>query len=111
MPPAVAAWLLTLAVEAPCVAALFPGQRARLALACAFGTSATNLAMNLLLPRWLGTGAAFLVVGELGSLALEALVYAAASRPRDPTRALTASALANGLSFAVGLAAFPPSTW
>jgi hypothetical protein len=108
---AIAAWLLTVAVEVPVVAALFPGQRARLALACALGTSLTNLAMNLVLPRWLGTGALYLLVGELSALVLEALLYAAVSRPRDLVRAATASALANGASFAAGLLVFPPGSW
>jgi len=35
---------------------------------------------------------------------LEALAYLLLSRPRDPGRALIASALANSASFAVGLA-------
>jgi len=103
MPGWAFAWLVTVGLEVPCVAWLHPGQRARLALACALGTSATNLAMNLLLPRALGTGAAWLVTGEAGSLLLEAGLYAAVARPRDLVRALTASALANGVSFAAGL--------
>jgi len=106
MSGALAAWLLTVAVEVPLVALVFPGQRARLALACAAGTTVTNLAMNLLLPRWLGAGAAWLLAGELGALLLEAALYAAVGRPRDPARALVASALANGASFAAGLAVF-----
>jgi len=106
--PLLAPWLLTLAVEVPCVAALYPGRRRAMALACALGTTATNLAMNGLLPRWLGTGAAWLVTGEAAALVLEALLYWAVSRPRDPVRALTASALANGASFAAGLLFLPP---
>jgi hypothetical protein len=101
------AWLLTVAVEVPSVAAAYPGQRIRMAVACALGTSATNLAMNGLLPRLLGSGAAFLVAGELGSLLAEALLYALVSRPRDPARALAASALANAASFAAGLVLLP----
>ncbi len=102
-----AAWLLTVAVEVPCVAAMFPGQRVRMAVACALGTSVTNLAMNALLPMALGTGAAFLVAGELGSVLAEALLYAAVGRPPDLARALAASALANGASFAAGLLLLP----
>jgi len=107
MSAAVAAWLLTVAIEAPLVALVFPGQRWRMAAACAVGTTATNLAMNLVLPRWLGTGTEFLVAGELGALVLEAALYALVSRPRDPARALVAAALANGASFAAGLVVFP----
>lgn len=102
-----AAWLVTLAVEVPCVAALYPGQRGRMALAAALATSATNLPMNLLLPRWLGAGQAFLLTGELLALVLEAGVYLLAARPRDLPRAAAASALANGLSFGAGLLLWP----
>jgi hypothetical protein len=106
--PLLAPWLLTLAVEVPCVAALYPGRRLAMGLACALGTTATNLAMNGLLPRWLGTGATWLVTGEAAALVLEALLYWAVARPRDPVRAFTASALANGASFAAGLLLLPP---
>ena len=103
IPPFVFAWAVTVAVEVPCVAALYPGQRRRMAIACALATSVTNVAMNVALPRWLGVGLTFLLVGEIGALILEALVYARARRPRDWGRALAASALANGASFSVGL--------
>jgi hypothetical protein len=106
----VEAWLLTLAAEVPLVALVYPGQRTRMAAACALGTTVTNLAMNLALPRWLGAGAAFLVVGEAGALLLEAALYARVGRPRDLARALVASALANGASFAAGLMLFPYPT-
>jgi hypothetical protein len=103
LPGYLIAWIITVALEVPCVAALYPGQRARMALACAIATSATNLPMNLLLPRWLGTGRTFLLTGEIAALVLEAAVYFFAARPKDLARAITASALANGLSFAAGL--------
>jgi hypothetical protein len=102
MPPVVFAWLVTLVVEVPCVALWYPGQRRRMAVVCAIATSITNLAMNILLPRWLSPGDT-VGFGELGSIGFEALVYALASRPRDIGRALAASGLANGLSFAAGL--------
>lgn len=97
------AWAVTVAVESPIVAAVYPGQRRKMAGVCAVTTSVTNLAMNLLLPRWLGIGVAYLLVGELSALLLEALVYAAVRRPRDVGRALVASALANAASFSSGL--------
>ena len=100
------AWLITLVVEVPCVAAFYPGQRRRMALVAAVATSATNLPMNLLLPAWVGTGDTFLLTGELAALVLEAAVYSLAARPRDVFRAAAASALANGLSFAAGLLVF-----
>jgi len=98
------AWVVTLLVEVPCVAALYRGQRLKMGLVCAVATSATNLPMNLLLPHWLGTGLLFLLVGETAAVVLEAAVYFAVSRPRNLPLAMIASALANGLSFAAGLA-------
>ncbi len=102
----VMAWALTVVAETPCVMAVYPGQRRRMGLTCALSTTVTNLAMNYVLPRWLGAGVLFLLVGEMGALVLEAVIYAAVGRPRDLARALVASALANGASFALGLA-FP----
>ena len=102
MPPVVFAWLVTLALEVPCVALWYSGQRRRMAVICAITTSITNLVMNILLPRWLGPDDA-VGFGELGAIGIEAAVYAVASRPRDIGRALAASGLANGLSFAAGL--------
>lgn len=103
IPPFLFAWAVTVAIESPCVAAVYPGERWKMAGVCAVATSVTNLAMNVLLPRWLGVGLAFLLVGEIGALLLEAAVYALVRRPRDVGRALVASALANGASFTVGL--------
>ncbi len=103
-PGPLVAGVITLAVEVPCVAALYRGQRGRMALAALLANSATNLPMNLLLPRWLGVGNRFLVTGEIAALLLETTFYFAAAQPRDLVRAVTASALANGLSFGVGLA-------
>lgn len=103
IPPFVFAWAVTVAVESPCVAAVYPGERWKMAGVCAVATSVTNLSMNLLLPRWLGVGATFLLVGEIGALLVEALAYALIRKPRDPGRALVASAIANAASFTLGL--------
>lgn len=103
IPPFAFAWMVTVAVESPCVAAVYPGERWKMAGVCAVATSVTNVAMNVLLPRWLGVGLAFLLVGEIGALVIEALVYALVRRPRDVGRALVASAVANAASFSVGL--------
>jgi len=104
--PLVEAWFVTLLAEVPCVAACYRGQHARMALTCALGTSFTNLAMNGLLPRWLGTGSTWLVTGEVAALALEGLLYLAVGRPRDPARAFIASAVANAASLGAGLLLF-----
>lgn len=94
---------LTIGVEVPIVAAFFPGRRRRLALACAFATTATHLVLHFVLPRLLPPGTA-LVTGEAFATAAEALAYAAASG--QPGRALVASAVANSASYGVGLLLF-----
>jgi hypothetical protein len=103
MPPFVLAWAITVAVESPIVAAFYPRRRVAMAATCAIVTSVTNLAMNVILPRWLGTGAAWLLAGEIGALLIEAAAYAIVAKPRDVGRALAASAVANGASYGVGL--------
>jgi hypothetical protein len=92
---------ITLGTEVPVVMLLYPGQRLRLGAACAVATTVTHLTMHFVLPGLLGTSA--LVAGEALALIAEAAVYLAVSRPHDPGRALVASALANSLSFGVGL--------
>lgn len=97
------AWAVTVAVEVPIVAALYPGQRLRLALACLIATTTTHLAMHFALPYAALSHEAWLVTGETGALLAEALVYALVSRPRRLGIALVASALANSASFLAGL--------
>jgi len=96
---------LTLGLEVPVVAGLFPGQRARMALVCGLATTATHLILHFLLPQWLPARGAMLG-GEALALFAEAAAYALFSRPRDAGRALLASALANALSFAAGILVF-----
>jgi hypothetical protein len=95
--------LITIGIEVPVVAAVFQGQRLRMAVVCGVATTATHLAMHFLLPHVVGSMDQFMLLGELGALVVEALVYAVVSRPRDPGRALVAAALANGLSYGAGL--------
>jgi hypothetical protein len=97
-----AALVVTLAIEVPLVAIVFRGQRARMALVCAVTTGATNLFMNTAFRTWIPERGLAITLGELGALAIEAAVYALASRPRDVPRALLASALANAASYAAG---------
>jgi peptidoglycan biosynthesis protein MviN/MurJ (putative lipid II flippase) len=108
MPPFLFAVAVTILIESPCVAAFYPKDRVAMALFCASINFVSNLTMNLLLPRWLGTGATFLVVGESGALCLETVFYYLVSRDKSPWRALAASGLANGLSFGAGLL-LPPT--
>ncbi len=97
------ALVITLAIEIPIVALVFKGQRARMALCCLVATTATHLAMHFLLPRVVSSYQQFILVGELMATIIEALVYALSSRPRDWSRAMLASALANTTSYAAGL--------
>jgi hypothetical protein len=102
-------WLalaVTLLVEVPIVAAFYRGHRLRMAIACAFATTATNLALNLVLMRTTLAYDPALLGGELVALLFEALVYLAVAPGRDVSRALAVSATANFASFAAGLLLF-----
>lgn len=98
----ITAWLITLAAEVPVVALVYARQRRRMAIVCAVTTSVTNLLMNLLLSRVLPPSE-YLLYGELGALVIEALVYWFVAHPRDPGRAMVASAAANLASYGAGL--------
>lgn len=97
---------VTLAIEVPVVALLYRSERARMGIACAVATSVTNLLMNTWLVHRVRSHDTYLLAGELGASALEALVYVVVSRQHDIGSALVASGLANALSFAAGLALF-----
>lgn len=97
---------LTLGLEVPVVAALYPRQRLRMGLVCAVATTATHLVMHFAVPGLVSSYAAFLLAGESLALFGEAGAYWLAGRPREPGLALLASALANALSFGVGLIVF-----
>jgi O-antigen/teichoic acid export membrane protein len=91
------ALIVTIVIEVPLVVALYPGDRARMAVAAVVANAATNLALNLVLaPR------GHLFAGEAIALVAEAAIYAWASRDRDVPRAIAVSAVANLLSFSVG---------
>lgn len=99
------AFALTLLVEAAVLFAIFRRSRA------AWRVGATALAANglthplvfLVLPGWFGTYGTYLVVAESFALLAEAPVIWLGLRPRPGLSALTASALANGASFLVGV--------
>jgi hypothetical protein len=91
---------LTVLVEVPIVAALYPGRRVRMAATCAVATVATHLLLTFGFPRVLPPGSA-LLAGELFATVGEAAAYAVVGR--EPGRALVASALANGCSFGLGM--------
>jgi len=96
------ALIVTLIIEVPIVMALFPRQRLRMALVALLANTATNLALNVGLPRVGVHGTPRIIVGEVAALVLEAAAYAFLSRPREVGRAIIASALGNGSSFMLG---------
>lgn len=103
---ALTALFVTLLFEVPIVALIFSGQRLRMATCCLITTSVTNLTMNTILFSWTSSYTQYVLIGELGALFIEAAVYSVCSRPRDIPRALVASAVANGASYAAGLFLF-----
>lgn len=103
MPGWALALAITLAVEVPLVAALYPGQRLRLAGVAVLANAATNLTLNLGLPRVPTLAGRHVIPGEMLAVVAEAAAYAWTSRPRDLPRALFVSSLANAASFGVGL--------
>ena len=103
IPSIASALAVTLAVEVPIVALLYPGERARMAGACALATTVTNLVMNAWLSRASGSYDISLLGGEIGASLVEAVVYATVSRRHGVGNALVASGLANAASFAAGL--------
>jgi hypothetical protein len=99
---ALVALLVTLLLEVPLVALLYPGQRSRLAVVALLANAFTNLTLNVVLPAVPILRGNHVIVGEILAVVVEALAYAAASRPRDLGRALAVSGLANALSFGAG---------
>ncbi len=106
MTPYQVALAITLALEVPVVALVFRDQALRMGATCALTTTATHLSMHFLLPRVVAAYQSVVLIGELGALLIEAGVYALVSRPRDPGRALIASAVANTVSYLAGFVAF-----
>jgi hypothetical protein len=92
---------VTIAVETPVIALFFLKDWRRMAIACAVATTATHLAMHFAVPPIAGSYLASLVAGEIAATAAEGIVYAILSR--NAPRAFVASAVANSLSFAIGL--------
>jgi hypothetical protein len=97
-----AALVVTLLLEVPLVALLYPGQRSRLAMVALVANTLTNLTLNVVLPGVPLLRGNHVIVGEILAVVLEALAYVAASRPREVGRALAVSGLANALSFGTG---------
>jgi hypothetical protein len=96
------ALVVTLVLEVPVVAALYPGQRVRMALVALAANLCTNLTLNVIFPSVPLVRGYHVLVGEIAAVLVEWAAYSAASRPRDVGRALAVSGLANALSYAVG---------
>jgi hypothetical protein len=105
MTPWMAALVVTLAIEVPFVAWVYPGQRCRMALVALAANTVTNVTLNVLLARSPGWMGHHLLPGEAFAVVFEAAAYATFARPRDVARAAMASGAANALSFAAGFTA------
>jgi hypothetical protein len=101
----------TLVIEVPVVAALFAGQRAKMALVAVAANVATNLTLNLVLARSAALGGYQVPAGELFAVIVEAGAYGLASRPHDWAKGTLAASLGNALSFAAGFTGVLGSMW
>jgi hypothetical protein len=105
------AYLVALAVtiisETAVVVLLYPSARWRAGACCVLATTVTHIAMHHLLPRWVSSYAAWLVIGETGALAFEAAAYWVCLPRFGLPRAVVASALANLTSYTIGVVVLP----
>lgn len=104
-------WLafgLTVLSEGLVLWALFHRERSplRIALATFVANAATHPVVFLVLPRLFADYAAYVVTAEVFAFAAEVPLLWALLRPRPASRAVSASALANATSYALGLAIF-----
>jgi hypothetical protein len=101
-----AAFLLTLAVEAPVVALLLRRTErslVRLGVLFVFANLATHLVVWYVLTQLFVVGTvAYVVVAETWAIAAEAILYAAALRGVPVQRAIAVAVAANAMSFLAG---------
>jgi len=102
-----AALVITLALEVPLVAAMFPGQRVRMAILAAIMNTLTNLTLNCFFAVIPWMRGHHILYGEVFALVTEAAAYAVFSRPRRVGRSVLASLLGNALSFCAGFTPLP----
>ncbi len=98
---------VTLVLELPVVMLLFRSQWKRLALSCLVATAMTHWLMHFIVPLITSSYLSYLIVGESFATFGEGLAYGVAAEPTNFIRGLMASALANGLSYGVGLFVSP----
>lgn len=102
----VSALALTVAIELPVVLLVLRGRKwRRTLLAVLLANGLSHPLLHFALPHALAPEpkGRFILVGELAVFVLEALLYWLLVRPRPRARAITASAVANAVSYAVGL--------
>ncbi len=102
--------LLTVTLEVPVVCLVLRRVPWRRSLACALAANlVSHPAIHFLMPRLVPVDplGRFLLVAEVLVLLFEAAVYVLVARPRPWVLGLAASAAANLVSFAVGLALVP----
>jgi len=102
-----AALSITLAIEVPLVAAMFPGQRVRMAILATIVNTVTNLTLNYVFFGMPWLQGYHVLAGETFALVGEAAAYAALSRPRRVVRSVLASGIGNALSFGAGFTPLP----
>jgi len=97
---------LTLVVEIPVALLVLHRRGWRVVLlAAVVANLISHPLLHFALPRLLSPAnrGLFLLVGELGVFVLEALVYLVVARPRPRAMAVVAAALANLVSYALGM--------
>lgn len=99
-------FVLTLVTELPVAAWVLrhlPRPAWHVPAVAAAATGLTHPVFWWLLPRWFDHYWSYIVVGELGIIAVESLVFLALLRPVGWREAVRASAWMNGVSYLVGL--------
>jgi hypothetical protein len=102
------AFALTLAVETAVLALVAGRGRSwlRVVATAVVANLATHPIVFLVLPRWFSDYGVYLVVAEAFALVVEVPILWLGLRPLPWPRAVMASALANGASYAVGMAVY-----
>ena len=71
--------------------------------AALLGNLLSHPLLHFVLPRYLSDLSSIILWGEIGVLVLESLIYALVARPKPRAWALSAAALANGVTYFVGV--------
>ena len=101
-PEYLAALTATICIEVPVVILFFPEQRVRMGVSCLLATTATHLFLFFGVPAFCPLQYQ-IVLGESIAVVVEAVVYIVVSRPRNVSKSLLASAIANTASYGAGV--------